>query len=165
MSSSSFQSLFIVLLGWSVLRQLPLEWMFWESQCVNCSHFFFPENWKLEEYSLKMLRLNWILYKKIISWTFALFLCKLPYLKDAQAKWKVRFDWSVCMCVMFCMNFRDRKNLILSESNTIKNSCEVRVATGLPLIQPLDLQTLVEVQTISISSYCTWNAAHSVVCF
>lgn len=45
---------------------------------------------------------------------------------------------------MFCMNFRDSKNLILSESNTIKNSCEVRVATGLPLVQHLDLQTFVD---------------------
>lgn len=139
---SSFQNLFIVLLGWSALRQLPLKWMLWESQCVNGSHFF---PWNLEGYSLKMLRLKWILYKNFINWTFALFLCKLPYLKDAQAKWKVRFDWSVCMCVMVYVNFTESKNLILSESNTIKNSCEVRVATGLPLIQPLDLQTFEEV--------------------
>lgn len=49
------------------------------------------------------------------------------------------------MCVMVYVNFTESKNLILSESNTIKNSCEVRVATGLPLIQPLDLQTFEEV--------------------
>lgn len=76
-------------------------------------HTSFSANWKLEEYSLKMLRLNWILFNNFSNWTFALFLCKLPYLKDAQAKGKVRFDWIVSMCVMFCMNFRESKNLIL----------------------------------------------------
>lgn len=52
--------------------------------CVLTVHIFFY--WKLEEYSLKMLRLNWILYENFINWTFALFLSKLPYLKDAQTK-------------------------------------------------------------------------------
>lgn len=115
MSYSSFQNLFIVLLGWSASRQLLLKWMLWESQCVNCSHFFFLKigNW------MSIASKCWGLIGFCIETLLIGLLYKLPYLKDAQAKWKIRFDCSGCMCIMFCMNFRERKNLILSESNTV----------------------------------------------